>query len=203
MAQPTPAQLAVTYYSAVSALTAKPATHETTAAVVPDSVIPPVLSPLVTYAPLLLFFALFVSAFGIQLINRIRDARRLVTAFAIAFFAASIPSVLSVMQQRTFVQTRAGPDEIPRNVRISVAPGQAEIRWQTGVANVGAVRVSRAPLDERQSTLYIADNGSSVTEHHVLVESLQTGMAYEFEVLSGTEWYDYNGVPLKFVLPAR
>lgn len=159
----------------------------------------PTLSPLVVYAPFFLFFALFTGAFGIQLLTRAWNLRHTMTAFVIALFAASIPFVLTSVRDGVGTQTKAGPDDIPRRVRvIEGTKDNVLVVWQTGGERVGAVRYGPAPLDEKTSSLVIGDLGNTVEIHTVKLEPLKTRQSYEFEIFSGTSWYDDNGKPLQF-----
>jgi hypothetical protein len=200
---PTSVQIAVTYFAAMSSLTQKPIGQTSSLSIEePDTILPPSLSPLVTYAPVILFFALFISAFGIQLMRKVRDVKRILTAFAIAFFAASIPTVLTVMQQRSVSQTHAGPDEIPRNIQVTgYNETAAVVVWHTDTGKIGAVRLSKAPYSPENSIMYIADNGREATDHRVILSDLKPGTNYQFEVFSGTAWYDHNGTPIRFLFP--
>ncbi len=205
VASPVQGQIAVTYFAAVSSLTQKQSGQTSSISIEePDTLLPPAFSPLVSYAPFILFFALFISAFGIQLMHRIRDARRIIAAFAIAFFAASIPTVLTVMQQRSVSQTHAGPDEIPRNIQvIDNTESTVIVKWSTDTEKIGAVRLSRDQNSFDDSVMYIADNGTEVKDHSVTLTDLKPGSQYQFEVFSGSAWYDHNGTPIRFLFPAK
>lgn len=198
--EPTSAEIAVSYFAAMSSLTQKSSGQTSSITIEePDTIIPPVFSPFIPYAPVILFFALFISAFGMQLIRKVLDARRIITAFALAFFAASIPTVLTVMQQRSVSQTHAGPDEIPRNVTVTRHADYAVVvAWHTDAEKIGAVRVSTAPFTQDTAVTYIADNGAKVRDHSVILSDLKPDMTYQFEVFSGTAWYDHNGIPISF-----
>jgi hypothetical protein len=188
-----------TYYLNVFALSQKQVIPQTEQTVQADVALPPALSPLVVYAPFFLFFALFITAFGIQVITKTWNFRRMVTAFIIALFAASIPLVLPFIREGIGTQTKAGPDDIPRNIRVvRSANDSAVVVWETGGNRIGAVRYTPAPFDERVGTVVIGDQGAFVTLHTVSLTRLKPGFTYEFDILSGTGWYDRNGKPLRF-----
>jgi hypothetical protein len=188
-----------TYYLNVFALSQKEEVTLAEEQVEPEVPLSPTLSPLVVYAPFFLFFALFIGAFGIQVITRSWNMRRTVMAFIIALFAASVPFVLTSVRDGVGVGAKAGPDDIPRNVRVVKGTDEsALVVWQTGGARVGAVRFGPAPIDEKTRDIAIGDLGNIVTIHTVKLDPLKAGQTYEFEILSGTSWYDDNGKPLRF-----
>ena len=188
-----------TYYLNVFALSQKQDVPQSEETVQTGPALSPSLSPLVVYAPFFLFFALFITAFGIQIITKSWNFRRMATAFVIALFAASIPFVLTSVQNGVGSQTNAGTDNIPRNIRvINGTNGSVLVSWETGGKRIGAVRYGPAPLDEEIGTVMVGDLGALVSRHTVKLLRLKPGFTYEFDILSGTNWYDDNGKPLRF-----
>jgi hypothetical protein len=158
------------------------------------------LAPYMPFASLALFILLFVAAFGIQVTNGVRNARHVITAFTIALFAASIPLILSYIQLGTGQTVRAGPEEIPRNVRvIQLSKNSSRISWNTDAPRIGVVRIGEVPMTEINSRIVVANERQSVQEHIVDVPGLMDGHRYEFEILSGHTWYDNNGRFIQFL----
>lgn len=189
------------YYFTVFALTPKQATAAQESTQPQPQSQPAWLPPLYVYAPFLLFFALFLGAFGIQLIGKIRSFKRITAAFIIALFAASIPLVLTQVREGTGFRSRASADEVPQNVQIAQnSRDSVYISWTTAVERIGAVRIGPAPLTEQNSTVMIGDLGNRVKNHSLKLENLNPNLEYEMEILSGTLWYTDKGEPIKLRL---
>lgn len=164
-----------------------------------DNTMSSLFSPYTTYAPVILFFALFISAFGILIIHRVRNWKATFTALVVAALAASIPLVLTTIEQGTRQQALAGPDEVPRRVRIvQRTTDSVTVFWETDAVQYGAVRVGPAPLSEPTSYVYVADMGNKVQSHVVTLPKLDHGIVYEAEVFSGTQWYANGEQLLRF-----
>jgi len=194
------------YYFTVYALTPKEATSDQQQEQIEAQVLQesPLLPSLMVYAPFLLFFALFIGAFGIQVVNKAWTLKRTMIALVIALFAASIPFALSTMQQGSLYQAKAGPDEVPRNVRIQqLSRTNTLVTWDTEADKIGAVRVGLAPLTDQTGKIVIGDLGKQVKVHTVHLEDLKLGSDYELEIFSGTTWYTDNGKVMKLRLLGR
>jgi hypothetical protein len=156
------------------------------------------LAPYAPYAPVALFVILFVCAFGIQLISKIRQARNIIAIFFISLMAAGIPSILTYVQNGGGQEVKAGPQEVPKALHVSqLGSDSIKITWNTGATALGAVRLSTAPYVLTKARVYTADGGSMAQDHSVIVTHLQPGQVYEFEVFSKNDWYDNNG---KYIL---
>lgn len=190
------------YYERVSSLTPKEDITVTNMPLgVADTPLSYLFSPWLLYFSIILFFALFAIALVVQIAARILDFKRTVTTLVIAFVIASIPLTLKTALEVTSFSTRAGPDEVPRNIQIIQKNSHiAAISWETQVEKVGSVRMGPAPFSEKNSRVVIVDFGKKVIKHTAIVAELEAGVEYEFEILSGKEWYNDNGKPLKFKL---
>ncbi len=168
----------------------------------PPSPIASTLAPLLPYTPVILFGFLFVIVFGIFIINRVRNVKNVTTAFILAVMLASIPTLLTYIARGSRQEVNAGPEEVPRNVRVAPAsPSSIVISWETDAARVGVVRFSKAPFSLQTARVYLANNQSLVRTHSVEIDKLVGKESYEFEILSGTTWYDNGGRYIKFTVP--
>lgn len=190
------------YYSTVLALT--PNATQTEASIpqgVDNTPFSLLFSPFLIYGSVILFFALFLGAIVVQIINKTLDMKRTLTSMAVAFVIASIPVSLKTALQVTQLQSRAGADAVPRNVRISQT-GLVEmtVEWETQAEKIGSLRFGPAPLIENTAKVVIADMGKKKLKHTARLEGLIPDVDYELEILSGTDWYSDKGKPLKFRL---
>ncbi len=189
-----------TYYLTVAALT--PVSNGAEAIIERSNEVPvfPEFSDYTIYGPIFLFFAIFFLLFVILIVNRTRNLRRIFTSLIIAIVGASIPAALSVISNRSsLTQTKAGPDDIPRNVAVAeLHHGKVAISWQTGAPRSGAVRISESPLRIANSRIFVSENGTIRTDHRVVVGELAKGKQYDFMILSGTEWYGLGNAPVTF-----
>lgn len=198
-----PAAVAANYFVTVNELTA----HNTASAheevvVVSPSPLASTLTPFIPYTPFVLFGLLFVIAFWILVVNRVRNLKNVTTAFVFALMVAGIPTALTYINQGSRQEVKAGPQEVPRNVRVAPAsPTSVRISWETDATRVGVVRFNKIPFSLQTARVYIADNQESVRAHSVEIDRLVKKESYEFEILSGTTWYDNGGKYIQFTIP--
>lgn len=169
-----------------------------------DSVNPIIPSHLTTFfifGPVVLFFVLFVIALGMQIVNRTLNRKQMVSALILSFIIATIPITLRLTQGNIGFSTRAGPSEIPRNVKvIPAAAGNILISWETDELMMGAVRIGEKPLRDGQTEIIFGDNGVQTSKHTVQVKKLVRSQTYEIEIFSGTRWYTHEGSPIEFIV---
>jgi hypothetical protein len=158
-------------------------------------------SPLIVYAPIAIFFLIFIIALSIQITHRILDAKKFVTAVVIALFFASAPMTLTYIQEGIKTRSNASPDQVPKNIRVlPVSKSAIRIYWDTDATISGGVRIDSAPLSDK-STVVIGDGGFKTKNHSVLYTQFQSGLTYNMEILSGTVWYTDSGNPIHFLIP--
>ena len=151
---PAPAQVAAKYFATVNELSAKveaKTQEETTQTQTPSRF--EALTQYVPLAPFVLFALLFVVAFGIQVVNRVKTAKSIVTAVMIAIFAASIPATLTYIETGARQEVKAGPQEIPRN--LLVGPGSSDsivVTWETDAQAIGLEVVSKPSVNRLKYT---------------------------------------------------
>jgi hypothetical protein len=198
-----PGAIAANYFVTISELSAhNTASAHDTVIEAPPSTITDTLAPFLPYTPFILFALLFVIVFGIFIINRVRNLKNVMAAFMVAFMLASIPTLLTYIAHGSRQEVKAGPEEVPRNVRVAPAsPTSVLISWETDAARLGVVRFGTAPFTLQATRVYIADNQKSVRTHSVEIDKLVKKETYEFEILSGTRWYDNAGSYIRFTVP--
>ena len=198
---PTPApQVAVNYFVAINQLSARSTNTSQEQIIQPTpSPLTNILMPMLPYAPLVLFILLFVAAFGLLVVTRVKNLKNMTTALVLALITASIPTVITYIGQGSRQTALAGPDEIPREVRVSPdSVAYAVISWHTDAKHTGVVRMGPAPLNVQTARIYIANDRTEVTDHSIRIGGLVKGKTYEFEILSGTTWYDNGGKYIQF-----
>jgi hypothetical protein len=160
----------------------------------------PSANPWLIYTPFIIFFCLFIAAFGILTVNRIWNLKRTIASFVVALFFASIPYVMNVVQNGIGSETKAGPDEIPRNVRIIQQTDKSLlIMWDTDTPQIGGIKYSIQSLNSKTASVVIEGNGSQTQNHAITLDNL-SHETYIFEIYSGHQWYDLNGQSLEFTL---
>jgi hypothetical protein len=188
------------YYLSVFALTPKTTTTENdTQNQAGQAGIPmQTVSPLYIYLPFIIFFLLFIAAFGILTMNRIWNLKRSITSLVVALIIASIPYIVSTIQNGVGFQSNASPNEIPRNIRVVKNINNAiVIMWDTDVGQIGAIRYNYLPLSNKPATILIESNGLASKIHAIKIADLIPGQ-YILEIFSGNHWYDNHGIPLQF-----
>lgn len=195
MSTPAP-QVAVNYFVAINELTVHD-TSSTNQETTQQASSP--FTPFLPYTPFIIAGLLFVVAFGILIINRAKSLKNMTTALVLAVMIASIPMVLTYINQGMRQTAKAGPDEIPRELRVTQgSPTFAVITWHTDAKHTGVIRFGLAPLSDATARVYVADDRKPLTDHSISIGGLKKGTSYEFEILSGTTWYDNNGAPIHF-----
>lgn len=188
------------YFTALSAASIGSSTTNPKAETTPVITESMLASPYFMYGAIGIFFAVFLGGILYQIIYRVFDWKRSFTALMLAFTLASLPFGLKLVLSQQTLQSRAGPDEVPREVRIEqTKPGTIHISWQTVAARSGSIRYSRAPFVLEKSTVAIAAGGKAGTSHEIILTNLPAG-AYEMEILSGNMWYRNGEQLLQFVV---
>ena len=197
-----PIASAANYFVAINELTAHNAavTNEETVQPTQQSPLFHSLEPYLPYTPFVLVALLFVIALGIQVINHAKNLKNVSAAFVLALLVAGIPMVLNYVGQGSRQTANAGPDEVPREVRVQPNTSSSVlISWITDAKHIGVVKLGPVPFGEKTAFVYLADNHmEEVQMHTIRVDRLKTGTTYEFEILSGTTWYDNAGNYIQF-----
>jgi hypothetical protein len=187
------------YYTTVFALTPKDTVSETRQDEAGQTGVPLPSSPSwLIYAPFLIFFVLFAAAFGLLMYNRVWNAKRILLSFFIAVTFAAIPYVTGTIRNGIGSQTNAGPDEIPRNVKVIKHDANSIlVTWETDADKIGAVRFGLIPFNVNQTTVIMDGTGIRKKQHSIMIDIIKPG-SYGLEIFSGNRWYDQNGTPLEF-----
>lgn len=190
------------YYNTVAALNPKEAVVTTEVPVgIENTPLSYLFSPWLIYGSVILFFILFLGAIIVMIVNRSLDRKRTLASLVVAFVVATLPVTLRTMLQVTSFQTRAGPSEVPRNLEVKqLSSTSLTVTWETQAEKTGAIRVGPVPLRKTYDRLIVADEGRKTRQHTVKIENLIPKLDYEFEILSGKEWYVLEGKPIKFKL---
>ncbi len=190
------------YYASVQALTIKETTNNTSLPpAIDDSLLSLLFSPYLLWGCLALFFVLLLGGLGMQIAKRILDIKRTAATFVVALIIALLPYSMKTALEVTTIRTFAGPDEVPRGIKINQSSTRSfTVNWKTETAKTGAVRIGVTPLSETNSQVVIGDLGQKTTSHTVKLEDLQPGIEYEIEILSGKAWYNDDGKPIKIRL---
>lgn len=193
--------VAANYFVSIHELSAR-----TTASAHEEVVVTPTPSPAIStlapffpYTPFILFAVLFAAAFVMLVVTRAKSLKNVTTALLFALMTAGIPSVLSYIGTGSRQAVKAGPDEIPREVRVTPnTPSFVTISWKTDAKHTGVIRFGVAPLSSKTARVYIANDQTKVKDHSIRIGGLSKGKTYEFEILSGTTWYDNDGSLIQF-----
>lgn len=184
----------------IKTLTPKGANHELVSQAITDNQGYGFLfSPLLIYGLVILFLFLFLGAIVVQIIYRVFDWKKTGMSLVAALLIASSPLLVRTVLQTTSIESQASPDEMPKNVSIN-QEGQnvIVITWETQVPKIGMIRFGTAPLTEGYGKTAISNNGQKTTQHQIILEKLQRGIDYEFDILSGSTWYSNDGQSLRF-----
>jgi len=191
---------ATTYFVAINQLSAHnaPETAAETAASQP-SAFETWVGPYLPYAPYALSAFLFLVVFSFMIMSKVKSIGNIISALLLAIMAGGIPSILTYVQQGSRQSVNAGPEEVPREVRVQKnSPDSIQVTWHTDANEIGVVKLSPSPFADQTARVYVADNQQSIQSHDAVVSGLKNNGSYEFEILSGHTWYDNGGKYIDF-----
>jgi len=144
------------------------------------------------------FFVVIFLGFLPLLISRFRDFKRFQMALVMAFLAGALPLSVGLVLHQSGLLTTASLEETPRQVKIvDVTQASFRVQWETSGSQYGAIRYGTEPSVSSINQTALEFGGLRRTsEHNVLVENLLPDTDYYFEIISGSHWYDNNGVLL-------
>ncbi len=157
------------------------------------------ISSLASFSPIIISIVLFVSTFIFLMMRQLKNFKNISMAVGIALFAACIPTVMNMSQGGVHQNVRAGPEEVPREIRVEKIDASAvQIRWLTDAVKIGSVRMRQKGQGETQYRVHVGDDQQAIKQHSVNITNLKKNQSYEFEILSGSTWYDNAGETLSF-----
>lgn len=194
-------QMAAKHFVSIEQLSLHNTSNQTGQAVAPQT--PSIMASLPPLSPgassFLLFILLFSCAIGIQILKGVSGIKNYIVAFVLALVVASIPVVLDYVNTGGGQQAKAGPQEVPKKILVEYQrPGEVVITWNTEVDAYGGVRFARAPYTIETSRFLIADSGEKTKTHHVILDNLVKNHTYQFEILSGINWYAHEDTYISF-----
>ena len=116
----------------------------------------------------------------------------------LALVSAALPLTMGVLLQKNGFLTQASTLERPRNLQIvNVTPSSFTVKWQTDGKQYGFLRYGLQPELSALTSTILETGGLAKRQHHeVLVKGLTPETSYNFEILSGSRWYDNSGALL-------
>jgi len=118
------------------------------------------------------------------------------TAIRLALLVVMIPIGLSVIANPLSLISKAGPDQIPRNVVVDkVNANSFQMTWETRSGTASVVKLWPRDLDN--PTKVLVESIKPTNKHQILIEELQPAATYQFKILSDGVWYDNNGSPIE------
>lgn len=120
--------------------------------------------------------------------------RRIPTAFAFLFLLGTLGIALVLINQQTFLTSKAGPQDEPQNVSIvNITNNQFTVVFTTSSPTVSGISVvnsepPRVVFDKRDTS-----GQKAFTSHFITVTGLQPKAVYEFNILSNGQTYLSQG----------
>lgn len=181
----------ISHYQTIQALTP---TDESEASIPDEPPISP--SALLSMSLFVFFFVVVFLGFFPLILEKFRNFKRFQSALVVAFIAGSIPLTLGLALQRSTFFTQASQSEIPKNVVISdVSQNSFKVTWETESEEYGALRFGTDPYTSALDSTVLEEGGlNRKKQHMIVINQLEPNTNYYFEVLSGSRWYDNNGV---------
>lgn len=128
--------------------------------------------------------------------------KRIPTALALVILIAGLIAGVVLVNSRTSFQSKAGPTESPKNVRITNRSASGlSISWTTDIPMTGYIKYSEDPakinLPAGDIRDQISGTSQNYTNHYVNITGLGANKTYYFVVGSGSQIYTDNGKPFQ------
>lgn len=129
--------------------------------------------------------------------------RKIPTFLGLLILVAGLIGGIFLVNSRTSLQTKAGPTEAPKNIKITnKGSNSISISWTTDVPMTGYLRYSEDPakisLPAGDVRDQISGTSQSYTNHYVNITGLGPNKQYYFNIGSGSQTYNDNGRPFQF-----
>ena len=126
--------------------------------------------------------------------------KRIPTAVGLLILIAGLVAGVILVNSRTSFQSKAGPTESPKNIKISNrGAGGFSISWSTDIPMTGYIKYSEdvakvnTPAGDVRDQ--ISGTSQSYTNHYVNVSGLGANKTYYFLIGSGSQIYNDTGKP--------
>ncbi len=128
--------------------------------------------------------------------------RKIPTAVGLLILIGGLVAGVFLVNSRTSFQSKAGPTESPKNIKISNrGSGNFSISWTTDVPMTGYIKYSEDPtkvnLPAGDVRDQISGTSQDYTNHYVNVTGLGANKTYYFLIGSGSQTYNDNEKPFQ------
>lgn len=129
--------------------------------------------------------------------------RKIPTFLGLLILVAGLIGGIYLVNSRTSLQTKAGPTESPKNIKITnKGSNSISISWTTDIPMTGYLRYSEDPgkinLPAGDVRDQITGTSQLYTNHYVNITGLNPNKQYYFNIGSGSQTYNDNGSPFQF-----
>lgn len=129
--------------------------------------------------------------------------RKIPTFLGLLILVAGLVGGIYLVNSRTSLETKAGPTESPKNIKVTNRGSNTiSISWTTDVPMTGYLRYSEDPakinLPAGDVRDQISGTSQSYTNHYVNITGLNPNKQYYFNIGSGSQTYNDNGRPFQF-----
>lgn len=129
--------------------------------------------------------------------------RKIPTFLGLLILVAGLVGGIYLVNSRTSLQTKAGPTESPKNIKITnKGSNSISISWTTDIPMTGYLRYSEDPAKINLPAGDVRDQISGTsqvyTNHYVNITGLNPNKQYYFNIGSGSQTYNDNGRPFQF-----
>ncbi len=135
-------------------------------------------------------------------------SKRIPTLLGVIILIGGLIAGVIVVNMRTGLESKAGPSESPKNIKISnLGSTTYSVSWTTDTPLTGLIKYSEDPAkiiipagDVRDQ---ISGTSQSYNSHTVNVSGLSANKTYYFLIISGSGTYDDNGKPFQIRTTAQ
>lgn len=154
------------------------------------------------WSPLSISIIIFLVLVALGLITlsvtKIRDVNKVLTVLFMALITSAIPFGTRLAQEQTSLQSKASPINTPKNIVVSAVTATSfTLTWETDAAAIGTIRLRQTHDPSPLQKILTETNHATNYTHALTVSDLNPNTDYYFEILSGSEWYNLNGEPIK------
>lgn len=128
--------------------------------------------------------------------------RKIPTAVGLLILIGGLVAGVILVNSRTSFQSKAGPTESPKNIKITNrGSGNFSVSWTTDVPMTGYVKYSEDPakvnLPAGDVRDQISGTSQNYTNHYVNITGLGANKTYYFLIGSGSQTYNDNDKPFQ------
>jgi len=152
----------------------------------------------------IIFLAIMIVGAFALLVTKSNQINKMLSLIVIAFVLSALHIGLKSGSSPVEYRPHASASDVPRNLTISKVTAKSfTVTWQTDSPESGAIRLSPYVDFSQLSQIFTQETDEPTQTHQLVISGLKPKTLYYFNVLSGANWYNDQGAPLKVVTSSK